>query len=157
MPNQETLNPQQQENFKYWEPYACRLIPKEDQSLFTEIQKIFKKLPSDIDLGHKENGDQILLSCHILARAVSNSFPLKLCDGSFSHKGYYHSWLETDKSIIDIYPIGVIGGPILIDKISPLSRFYLKHKLPKDITETDLFLSNVKKTTEIIKDLSQKI
>ena len=57
------------------------------------------------------------LSCHVLCMAVGELFDLKVEHGYYM-PGFEHSWcVDRYGNIIDVYPWGVIGGPILIAKI----------------------------------------
>jgi hypothetical protein len=132
-------------------PYAYWGIPKEDLELFNKIKRIVQKIP-EVDLGVDEEGKKILVSCHILARALANVFPVKYKSGYFVNRAYSHSWLVTKSGIIiDPYPWAMVGGPILIDTrfITPWSQLYQEINLspPDDID----FLERVKKVTEIIR------
>ena len=56
-------------------------------------------------------------SCHVLCIAVGELFGLKVEHGYYM-PGFEHSWcVDRCGNIIDVYPWGVIGGPILIAKI----------------------------------------
>ncbi len=108
-------------------PYVRRYIPDDEIVLFEEVSKRIQALP-DIDLGVNEMGRPIVLSCHMLARAVARVFHLPYCDGYF-HRVYRHSWVCTPtNNIIDVYPIAMIGGPILYDGNvgSPARLLYTK-------------------------------
>jgi hypothetical protein len=98
-------------------PYATQFFPQETLDLFASIKEGVEKLP-DVDLGtHPRRGDPILLSCHMIVRAVRRVFRrgLKVADGHF-HPAPDHSWLITPcGNIIDVYPVGIIGGPILVE------------------------------------------
>ncbi len=91
-----------------------REISKHDQKLYEEICTIAGLIPCDFGLGNDRNGNRIELSCHIVVRAFAHVFEKVRCvDGYFS-AGFPHSWLETDHfSLIDVYPVAVIGGPLL--------------------------------------------
>lgn len=109
-------------------PYATRHIPKESLLLFEKIRTAITTM-KDPDLELDEDGEQITLSCHMLARAVAAVFGLRACDGYFSNELYGHSWVRTPQGqIIDTYPIGTIGGPIMFsnDQLSPFPRLYRK-------------------------------
>jgi len=94
-------------------PYVLKFIPNEDIGLFEKIKNAINSLP-DLDLGKDEDGLPVILSCHILCRAIANVFDLKCVDGYF-HSNVQHSWvLTTNKNIIDVYPVGIFGGPILV-------------------------------------------
>lgn len=111
-------------------PYALIRggIPKDDVVMFEKIGTAVRALP-DVD----ENGEEIILSCHILARALAQVFSLEFKDGYF-YPNFEHSWLVTPRNnIIDAYPVGMLtgsnGGPILIDggRCSP-ARWLYKEK-----------------------------
>ncbi len=56
------------------------------------------------------------LSCHDRCIAVGELFDLKVEHGYFM-PGFEHSWcVDRYGNIIDVYPLGVIGGPMLIAK-----------------------------------------
>lgn len=58
----------------------------------------------------------MVLSCHILVRAAAKVYNLKYQDGFFPAIGFEHSWLLTPTgNVIDVYPVGIVGGPIMID------------------------------------------
>uniref|UniRef100_A0A7C4R596 Uncharacterized protein n=1 Tax=candidate division CPR3 bacterium TaxID=2268181 RepID=A0A7C4R596_UNCC3 len=138
------------EDLKLLNTWVEQFVPKEDVGVFDKIKRAIDLLP-DIDLGKDESGREIMLSCHILSRAVARVFNLKCIDGSyrFFYLSDYsvcnhfncmdgiknniifiscnHSWVLTkNQNIIDVYPIGVLGGPILIscNPLSPVSRLY---------------------------------
>lgn len=95
-------------------PYALSLVRPEVLATFERIKKAIMAMP-DVDLGIDEQGEKILLSCHVLARAITHLFPVRICDGFFCGN-YQHSWVETNTGeLIDVYPVGIIGGPIMFD------------------------------------------
>jgi hypothetical protein len=82
----------------------------------------------DLELGVDEDGDLITLSCHMLARAVAKIFPVKVRDGYFAGR-FSHSWVETEHgSVIDVYPVAVIGGPFMFEgsSCSPQRIIYMR-------------------------------
>ncbi len=117
-------------------PYSMKYIQEEDLAIFKRIRNAVLKLP-DINLGLNKEGDKILLSCHILARAVARVFLLKYVDGFFI-PNFCHSWiLSPSGHVIDVYPVGILGGPILMvaSGNAPLIEFHykeadLKNKFP---------------------------
>lgn len=117
-------------------PIVLQGVAKEDLAIFRKIEAAMEVLP-EIDLGKDENGYPVLVSCHMLCRAFAVVFPqLKCADGYFYKKGYEHSWLETPNGcIIDVYPIAVLGGPILVLKegflLSLWGRIYIEAELPR--------------------------
>ncbi len=110
--------------------YVVSQISDDDVKLFQRIQRVIDEF-SDIRFGKDENGEEIVLSCHILARAVGKVFGLKCIDGYF-YPNFEHTWLLTpDGNIIDVYPVAVLGGPILMDgqHCSPARWLYKKKRL----------------------------
>lgn len=106
-------------------PYAERFISEEDLALFTRIRKAVEQMGNP-DLGSDEEGRPVILSCHILARAVAKVFPVRVRDGYFAWN-YDHSWVETPSGhLIDPYPVAAIGGPIMFEgsEASPQRRIY---------------------------------
>jgi len=95
-------------------PHAKLYIHESDLTLFDKIRAIITTMP-DIDLGEDEEGETIILSCHMLVRAVAKVFSLKYEDGYFC-ESHDHSWIVTPhNNIVDVYPIAQIGGPTMID------------------------------------------
>jgi hypothetical protein len=114
-------------------PYAAARIPQEDQELLRQVRLVFDALP-EIDFGEKGNGKKILVSCHTICRALKPLFPsLKYVYGRYAAL-YEHSWLETENgSVIDVYPVGSVGGPILVAvEVYELTQLYLPQQLPLD-------------------------
>lgn len=94
-------------------PLALELVPPADVELLERIRAVVQAMP-DVDLGSKEDGEKILLSCHMVARALAEYFPVSCVDGEFVC-GFMHSWLLTPEgNVIDPYPILVLGGPYLM-------------------------------------------
>ena len=95
-------------------PYVRKFITDEEMALFEKVRLAVASMP-DVDLGIDEKGEPVILSCHVLARAVAKVFSLQYVDGYF-YRRYDHSWIETPSgNIIDIYPVAIIGGPIMMD------------------------------------------
>ncbi len=136
-------------------PYVLRFISKADLELFEKIKIAVNKLP-DIDLGKDEEGKEIILSCHILARAIAKLFSLKFIDGYF-YPNYNHTWLLTpDGNIIDVYPIAVVGGPILVENSfsSPVRWLYKKKNICDRLFSRRSFRRSVKTAYKILRSLS---
>lgn len=135
-------------------PYTGNIIPIEDIQLFEKIKKLIAQLPN-LNLGVDENGDKIILSCHILARALAKVFPqLKVKDGLFINI-FDHSWLITRYgNFIDPYPVGMYGGPILIEGSfgSPARKLYIQKKLAVKF-DTQSFQKSVEKTEQVLNEL----
>src|SRR3989344_9680872 len=95
-------------------PYVKQFIPDKEIVIFENIRCSVLRMP-DIDLGKDEEDKLIILSCHMLARAVARVFSLQCVDGYF-YPRYDHSWLITlQKNIIDVYPVAMVGGPTMMD------------------------------------------
>jgi hypothetical protein len=95
-------------------PYVSKFINDHDLEIFLKIKEVIEKLP-DIRFGNTEDD---IVSCHMLARALKLFFPVKVYDGYFCGN-YRHSWLRTRNGcIIDVYPVAVMSGPILMDDSS---------------------------------------
>lgn len=132
-------------------PYAVRFIPPEELKIFKEIKRRVENLP-DIDLSTDK--EEILVSCHMLARIVGDYFGLKIVDGYFC-SFYQHSWLLTQSGhIIDVYPVGIIGGPIMVDGMerSPMASQYKEADLKINFS-SEVFT----KSTEKVRQLFTKI
>lgn len=96
-------------------PYVARYLTPEDLRLFEKIRQLVQELPDNLDLGIDDGGRQVVLSCHVLVRALANVLGLQYVDGYFSSR-YDHSWLLTPSGhIIDPYPVAIWGGPFMID------------------------------------------
>ncbi len=110
-------------------PYAETQIPSDEVFLFQMIRKAVINLP-DFDFGkNSRTKEPIPLSCHMLSRAVADVYSLHSADGYYIST-FQHSWNHTPSGhIIDCYPIGIIGGPILMDK-----RFRHAHNLYMEIS-----------------------
>lgn len=94
-------------------PYVLSQLPQKDIDVFEKIQRVLTRLP-EIDLGLDENGQKVILSCHIIARAFGKVFGLKHVDGLF-YPNFQHTWLLTaSRNTIDVYPVGMLGGPLLL-------------------------------------------
>ena len=107
-------------------PYCLKFIPEEELVLFLKIKAAVEQL-EDPDLGVDGYQEPIPVSCHMIARAVAELFSVTLKDG-FYIVGYQHSWLVTATGhVIDVYPVGMLGGPILCENtsvLSPARRLY---------------------------------
>jgi hypothetical protein len=88
-------------------PSVLSYTPKEDLILLNHISRALRSVP-EIDLGQKDDNENILLSCHMLARACGKIFRLEVQDDAY-YPNFNHSWLLTpNENIIDVYPIGLI-------------------------------------------------
>lgn len=120
-------------------PHAYDLLLPDERKIFEEVLKSVLFLPDEIELGEDENKKPIILSCHILARAVSKVFSLKLEDGYFCYH-WEHSWVRTPKlNVIDVYPVAILGGPILVMGDWGSSNKMLYQPLPTEAVYGDRF------------------
>lgn len=132
-------------------PYVMKLLPLEDVELFYRVRESVVSLP-DIDLGTDPDGVEILLSCHMLAKAIAEVFGLTWVSGFFAPH-FEHSWVLAPKgSIIDVYPVGMLGGPLLLDgkSYAPSRQHYLKRDL-SPWSFGPFFDDSVKKLIEALK------
>lgn len=124
-------------------PYVLSQVPSGDIELFRRIQRAVNDFP-DINLGVNESGETIILSCHILGRAIGKVFGLKYVDGFF-YPNYQHTWLLTaNGNIIDVYPVGILGGPFLLKgsdryTYSPARWLYKKKRILRGKSKTPSF------------------
>jgi len=137
-------------------PYASSGIPAEELILFHKIEKVIQEMP-EIDLGKNEKGEKVVLSCHMITRALARFFPLTYKDGYFGNFNQ-HSWLVTKEGlVIDPYPVAVVGGPILIDTrfMTGWSSLYQEASFPK--LSNPIFLKNVDKVAEAVHQTMKKL
>jgi hypothetical protein len=138
-------------------PYARKFVTHEEFGIFERIRELVNILP-DIDLGKNEDGEEIILSCHMLVRAVAKIFHLKVIDGYFA-KSYDHSWLVTPRGhLIDVYPVATLGGPTLMDGqwLSPSRRLYERtssRKLSRGRFGKNSFRRSVRRITRALTDI----
>ncbi len=138
-------------------PYVYPFLPKEDLELFNKIERIIQEMP-DIDLGKDENGDDVLVSCHMIAKVLATIFHVRYKEGFFVDKGHTHSWLVTKSgNIIDAYPWAMLGGPIIMKKgfMIPWLQLYREAPLPRIHNAT--FLKGVKRVSKIIRETMIKL
>ena len=100
-------------------------VERADLDLFQFITTVVGLLP-DGSLGKDVCGTPVVLSCHILVRAlvrVIRKMPEfkahapRVVDGYF-HPNFQHSWLQTASgNVIDVYPVGILGGPLYVNSI----------------------------------------
>ena len=119
----------------FMRPYMTDLVPAEDLLLFEKIEGQIQKMP-EVDLGVNKEGRKVLVSCHMVARALARIFPeVAYKDGYFGRHGQRHSWLRVKRNpklIIDPYPIALIGGPIMVHGgfiTTPWDKLYIEAKL----------------------------
>ena len=135
-------------------PYVLSKVPEEDVKLFEKIRQIVNDLP-DIIFGKNEKEEELILSCHILARAIGKVFALKHIDGYF-YPHYQHTWLLTPQgNIIDVYPVAILGGPILMDGslFSPARWLYKKKRILHGETKKPSFRRALKIVEMLIRKM----
>lgn len=148
-------------------PHASCKFEPEEKAIFYRIQEAVDKLPDDLDkgaLGFDEKGKIVILSCHILVRAVAEVFGLRYRDGNFCDN-YNHSWLITRcDHIIDVYPIGVLGaGVMMVDgdcfNPSPYDQLYVEGKvsiISQCTFSTQWFCDAVSKVATMLRKLDNQ-
>lgn len=100
------------------------LITPAELELLRRIKLMMDHFPDDNDYGENDQGKPVILSCHIIARAVARVIgkSVKVIDGHY-FPFFEHSWLETERgNIIDVYPVGIVGGPIFVNSIVAKKR-----------------------------------
>jgi hypothetical protein len=118
-------------------PYAARHLPAEDMQLLAEVRQAVRNLPDGLK---DTDGSEIEVTCHMLARAVGRAFNLEWKDGCYVLPSYTHSWVVTPNgNIIDPYPIGTLGGPLLVDARNGYlaSNMYIEIALLKRVNFND--------------------
>ena len=107
-------------------PYIVNegLISSTEVDLAHRIRRIIQTIPEISDeLGY-------WVSCHMMVRALRKFFPeLSVVDGYY-YPNYEHSWLVTPAgNILDVYPVAVATGPILIASAGPARFLYRRKRL----------------------------
>ncbi len=87
-------------------PYMRSLIDPADVRLFEEVCAFIERIP-DVELSSGRD-----VSCHMVARIVSERFDLPVVDGRFG-RAVAHSWLEFGGYILDVYPVGAMRPQML--------------------------------------------
>lgn len=91
-----------------------KMFDEEDKELYREICALTEIISDDVGFGDDRTGNSIRLSSHIVARALANAFPgrVRCVDGFFAGQ-FQHAWLKTGRVLIDVFPSGAIGQPLL--------------------------------------------
>ena len=87
--------------------------------LLATVTSMMEHFPEDDDYGLDHRGEKVILSCHVVVRAVALiiGHQVKIVDGFF-FPSFEHSWLVTEQgNVIDVYPVGTVGGPRWIDQV----------------------------------------
>jgi hypothetical protein len=126
------------------DPHVLPVFPKDVVRLFFDIKSVFENIPQEKVLVQKtESGNDRVISCHMICRALANFFPVDCRDGYFVGKLCPHSWLIPkarwsvepyfyENYIIDPYPWLTASGPILVYSFahSPWKKIYQETDLP---------------------------
>ncbi len=124
--------------------------------LFNKIKKVFENLP-EVDLGKDNKGEKILVSCHMIVRALAEIFSIKYKDGYFG-SGCEHSWLIPEPGvIIDPYPVATVGGSILVITKYMTPWHYLYKETPLKELNDPRFLENTQKIMEVVHKIITKL
>jgi len=133
-------------------PYVMKDISEDDIVLFEKIKRVVEEIP-DVDLGNK-----VLVSCHMITRALAKFFSIEYKDGLF-HKGWQHSWLVTKNDcIIDPYPWVTTSGPIMVyigAILSPWRSLYIEKEIPE--LKNKSFLLNVERVKRVTEETLKKL
>lgn len=114
-------------------PYAAEFgVTAQDLVLYSSVRDALCALPR-VAMGVDQAGKPIVLSCHIICRAMRKRIPVGVAveDGYFANH-YQHSWLRLQSgNILDLYPVAVASGPILWDGKfpSPAAKLFERAKL----------------------------
>jgi len=111
----------------------------------------------EVDLGKDDEGKKVIVSCHMITRALARFFPVRYRDGYFGEFNQ-HSWLITKNGlIIDPYPVAVVGGPMLIDTryMTPWRSLYHEGSFSRLSNPT--FLRQVDKVFEVVRQTIAKL
>ena len=139
-------------------PYVEKHVPSKDLELFRRIERLVHQLP-DLDLGKDERGEPIILSCHMICRALARMFPdVRVQDGRFAHVAQ-HSWLITKRGwVIDPYPVGILGGPLLVGhEISIYFHLYCEQPLTVSAFSQDSFHRSVDRIGAVLQELDTEL
>ena len=136
-------------------PYVLKDIDEEDLDIFHDICTVVGLLP-DFDLAPSKNsqGRRRDLTCHVLCQALTVFFPVKCHHGYYFSPGWEHGWLTTPAGhIIDAYPWGTVGGPIMIGNHFNIPGMHLYHTADLRVTRNDQYHDDVKVVMNKIGDL----
>ncbi len=132
----------------------------EEVALFRLIEHLMHEMP-EVDLGVDRQGHKILVSCHMICRALAQLFPQLECQyGYFTRKGIEHSWLTLGRDfIIDAYPFAMLGGPIMVDCryfTTPWQSLYLPAGDRFSCLSDPDFQKHVERVIKTMRSLSQE-
>lgn len=138
------------------------IITSEETELLEKVRRLLENFP---EMKLFRDGKEYLISCHHLARAIGSIFGLAAKDGYFGRVGVEHSWIllpphkmAQEGNILDVYPVGQAGGPMIVagSSHSPWRKLYIEAPLPRLDEEVFKFhlgiiLKVMKKNAEILK------
>jgi hypothetical protein len=136
--------------------YAVTEVSERTLELFNKIRRIFKGLP-EIELEADDGEGEKPVSCHMIVRALAEIFSLDYKDGYFG-PGFEHSWLVPERGvIIDVYPVALVGGSILVVTryATPWSYLYQEEKIER--IDNLKFLEDTDKVKEVIEETMKKL
>jgi len=110
--------------FKTYTETDESLMSQSEKDLLDRIREMMNHFPDDEDYGKDNDGRPVVLSCHIVARAIAEVVgkEVKVVDGIY-FPDFEHSWLKTKEgNIMDVYPVGTVGGPIFVSRIVANTR-----------------------------------
>lgn len=98
-------------------PYASKFVVFSDWVTYLAVCKMMERIPKSISFQTKGKKKRIVVTCHLLVRALAQILEIDFKDGLFA-EGYQHSWLVLpSRWIIDAWPVGIMSasGPLLVD------------------------------------------
>jgi hypothetical protein len=105
--------------FKTYTEGDSTLMSQTEKDILRRIEQMMDHFPDDEDYGTDDKGKPVVLSCHIVVRAVAQALGgrIEVVDGHY-FPCFDHSWLKTEEgNVIDVYPVGIVGGPIFVHRI----------------------------------------
>ncbi|MDP4007090.1 MAG: hypothetical protein Q8P55_00645 [bacterium] len=135
------------------------LMASEEIAFFRLIERLMHDTP-EVDLGVDRQGYEILVSCHMVCRALAQLFPQLECqDGYFAREGIEHSWLTWERDfIIDACPVAMVGGPIMVDCryfTTPWQYLYQPSKERFTCLDAPDFPKHIERVTEAMRSVFQ--
>lgn len=104
-----------------------RKLSVQEKEVWEKIKKIFQDIHS-IEINRNGFEGDITATSHILCSALADIFNLELGQGFCNEDKHY--WLKTEHGlIIDVMPVGVLSGPILVDPVLIKKNYYKEMKL----------------------------
>lgn len=133
--------------------YTESIISEKDLSVFNNIKQLVDSV------NEFKFTDNHILTCHEICHAVADIVPGVRIETGYYLPGLEHSWLMTTSygepsgfdNIIDVYPFGMIGGPILIE--NSVAMCLKNHGLykPTELPNLNILSKNFKDVVDIVK------